>query len=267
MYDWVRPRDRRPGPRRGAAPRRACAPRARPRRAHGGRPEERRRHPPRAGRARRRSTRCASGGWCSTATSSFPPTARRSTSGGGSAIGGLITVALPVGDDGKLAGQAADPAVRGAGRGGSRRFHRRCDRCRDQRLQPGGDEEKMREAVRLAVRRCATLWTGKKPLVEVMLLEVAASRDGIQLDRRDLFPVLRASAPSSCCRSGCGPTRRSATPKVPGQADSAPHRFDLKRHLLQGGDARRGPVRASITRTGPTAGSRRTTSTSTTERR
>ena len=30
----------------------------------------------------------------------------------------------------------------------------------------------MREAVRLAVRRCATLWTGKKPLVEVMLLAV-----------------------------------------------------------------------------------------------
>jgi ribonuclease J len=31
----------------------------------------------------------------------------------------------------------------------------------------------MREAVRLAVRRCATLWTGKKPVVEVMLLQVA----------------------------------------------------------------------------------------------
>jgi hypothetical protein len=25
----------------------------------------------------------------------------------------------------------------------------------------------------LAVRRCATLWTGKKPIVEVMLVEVA----------------------------------------------------------------------------------------------
>ena len=36
-----------------------------------------------------------------------------------------------------------------------------------------GDEEAMREAVRLAVRRCATLWTGKKPVVEVMLLQVA----------------------------------------------------------------------------------------------
>ena len=27
--------------------------------------------------------------------------------------------------------------------------------------------------VRLAVRRCATLWTGKKPVVDVMLLQVA----------------------------------------------------------------------------------------------
>ena len=39
---------------------------------------------------------------------------------------------------------------------------------------PGVEEEKVRESVRLAVRRCATLWTGKKPLVEVMLLQVAA---------------------------------------------------------------------------------------------
>jgi ribonuclease J len=38
---------------------------------------------------------------------------------------------------------------------------------------PGSDEEAVREAVRLAVRRCATLWTGKKPLVEVMMLQVA----------------------------------------------------------------------------------------------
>jgi ribonuclease J len=34
------------------------------------------------------------------------------------------------------------------------------------------EEEKTREAVRLAVRRCATLWTGKKPVVEVMLAKV-----------------------------------------------------------------------------------------------
>jgi ribonuclease J len=88
-------------------------------------------------------------------------------------INGLITVALPIAKDGRLAGQAlirpfgvpveedrgdfiadaADAAVRA--------------------YEPGGDIEKVREAVRLAVRRCATLWTGKKPVVEVMLVETA----------------------------------------------------------------------------------------------
>jgi ribonuclease J len=36
----------------------------------------------------------------------------------------------------------------------------------------GGNEEKMREAVRLAVRRTATEWTGKKPVVSVMFVRV-----------------------------------------------------------------------------------------------
>ena len=30
--------------------------------------------------------------------------------------------------------------------------------------------------MRLAVRRCATLWTGKKPVVEVMLVEASAMK-------------------------------------------------------------------------------------------
>jgi ribonuclease J len=33
-----------------------------------------------------------------------------------------------------------------------------------------GDEQKVREAIRLAVRRAATEWTGKKPVVDVLLL-------------------------------------------------------------------------------------------------
>jgi ribonuclease J len=36
----------------------------------------------------------------------------------------------------------------------------------------GGNEEKLREAIRLAVRRCATDWTGKKPIVDVLLVRV-----------------------------------------------------------------------------------------------
>ena len=32
------------------------------------------------------------------------------------------------------------------------------------------DREKLREAIRLAVRRVATQWTGKKPMVDVLIL-------------------------------------------------------------------------------------------------
>jgi ribonuclease J len=86
--------------------------------------------------------------------------------------GGLITVALPVGEDGELAGsplirpfgvpveEDRDDFIADATDAATRAFAK-------------GDEEKMRESVRLAVRRCATLWTGKKPLVEVMVLQVA----------------------------------------------------------------------------------------------
>ena len=41
-------------------------------------------------------------------------------------------------------------------------------------MMPGLSEDRLREAVRLAVRRCATVWTGKKPAVEVMMLKVNA---------------------------------------------------------------------------------------------
>src|SRR5215217_4695863 len=88
-------------------------------------------------------------------------------------VGGLITVALPVGDDGKLAGtpfirpfgipveEDRDDFVADATDAATRAF------------KPGGDAA-MREDIRLAVRRCATLWTGKKPVVDVMLLQVAS---------------------------------------------------------------------------------------------
>ena len=37
--------------------------------------------------------------------------------------------------------------------------------------QPPKDREKLREAIRLAARRVATRWTGKKPIVDVLLIE------------------------------------------------------------------------------------------------
>ena len=89
-------------------------------------------------------------------------------------FGGLITVAVPVGD-GWRARRERRWSVRSGFR--SRRTATISSPTRPtprpRAFSPGGDEDKMREAVRLAVRRCATLWTGKKPLVEVMLLQVA----------------------------------------------------------------------------------------------
>ncbi len=89
------------------------------------------------------------------------------------AFSGLIAVAVPVDGEGRLAGkivvrpfgvpieQDRDDFIADAADAATRAY------------EPARDIEKLREAVRLAVRRCATLWTGKKPVVEVMLLEVA----------------------------------------------------------------------------------------------
>ena len=88
--------------------------------------------------------------------------------------GGLITVAVPVGEDGELAGT---PMIRPFGvpvEEDREDFIADATDAAKRAYSAGGDEEQVREAVRLAVRRCATLWTGKKPLVEVMLLQVAA---------------------------------------------------------------------------------------------
>jgi ribonuclease J len=82
-------------------------------------------------------------------------------------------VALPVSAGGKLAGA---PLIRPFGvpvEEDREDFIADATDAARRAYDAGGDEEKVRESVRLAVRRCATLWTGKKPLVEVMLLQVA----------------------------------------------------------------------------------------------
>jgi ribonuclease J len=86
---------------------------------------------------------------------------------------GLITVAVPLGSSGELAGA---PLVRPFGvpvEEDRDDFVADATDAATKAFTPRGDEEKVREAVRLAVRRCATLWTGKKPLVEVMMMQVA----------------------------------------------------------------------------------------------
>ena len=87
-------------------------------------------------------------------------------------FGGLVTVTIPVFADGRAAGTAH-----------VRPFGVPVEEDRDDFIadaidaamhayRPGAELDKVREAVRLAVRRCATLWTGKKPLVEVSLVPV-----------------------------------------------------------------------------------------------
>jgi ribonuclease J len=87
--------------------------------------------------------------------------------------GGLITVAVPVGGGGELAGT---PLVRPFGvpvEEDRDDFIADATDAATKAFSAGVEEERLRESIRLAVRRCATLWTGKKPVVEVMLLQVA----------------------------------------------------------------------------------------------
>ena len=85
---------------------------------------------------------------------------------------GLITVAVAVDGKGQLAGP---PLVRPFGvpvEEDRDDFIADATDAASRAYSPGGDEARAREAVRLAVRRCATLWTGKKPLVDVTFLQV-----------------------------------------------------------------------------------------------
>jgi ribonuclease J len=87
---------------------------------------------------------------------------------------GLITVALPIGADSELAGT---PVIRPFGvpiEEDRDDFIADATNSAERAFNPSTSEDQLREAVRLAVRRCATAWTGKKPLVEVMLVRTSA---------------------------------------------------------------------------------------------
>jgi ribonuclease J len=47
-----------------------------------------------------------------------------------------------------------------------------CEAAAEAARKNGGDEAKLKEAIRLAVRRCATEWTGKKPVVDVLIVRL-----------------------------------------------------------------------------------------------
>ncbi|MEO8618297.1 MAG: ribonuclease J [Sphingomicrobium sp.] len=89
------------------------------------------------------------------------------------AFSGVIVVSVAVEKNGRL---AADPLVRPFGipvEADAEDFIADAtDAARKAYGDGGGDPVKMKEAVRLAVRRCATVWTGKKPLVDVTMMEL-----------------------------------------------------------------------------------------------
>jgi ribonuclease J len=89
------------------------------------------------------------------------------------ALAGLISVALTLDGDDRLRGEVAldmqgipveedrDAFLREAGEAAAEAV-----------AKGAGSEDKLREAVRLAVRRCATDWTGKKPVVSVLIVRI-----------------------------------------------------------------------------------------------
>lgn len=86
---------------------------------------------------------------------------------------GVISVAVAIDADGQL---AADPELRMQGipvEEDRDAFVREAEDAIEAAVKQGAlDDDRLREALRLAVRRCATQWTGKKPVVDVMLLRV-----------------------------------------------------------------------------------------------
>ncbi len=88
---------------------------------------------------------------------------------------GLITVAVALGSNNKLSGE---PELRLHGVP----IEQDIDEFLDEAIEgakkavrewKSGDMDKLKESLRLAVRRIATSWTGKKPIVDVVIVETA----------------------------------------------------------------------------------------------
>jgi ribonuclease J len=86
---------------------------------------------------------------------------------------GTITVALALNDRERLVGDV-QVALEGIPVEEDREafVEEAADAASEAALKGAASEDKLREAIRLAVRRCATEWTGKKPVVDVLLVRV-----------------------------------------------------------------------------------------------
>ncbi|HEX6218626.1 MAG TPA: MBL fold metallo-hydrolase, partial [Sphingomicrobium sp.] len=87
-------------------------------------------------------------------------------------FGGLITVAVPIRPSGDLAGSILVRPFGVPVEEDRDDFIADATDAADHAFDGKLDEDKLREALRLAVRRCATLWTGKKPVVDVQFVKI-----------------------------------------------------------------------------------------------
>ena len=88
------------------------------------------------------------------------------------AFGGLVTVAVPMTAKGDLAGSILVSPFGVPVEEDRYDFIADATDAAEHAFDGKLDEDKLREALRLAVRRCATLWTGKKPVVDVQFVKI-----------------------------------------------------------------------------------------------
>jgi ribonuclease J len=86
---------------------------------------------------------------------------------------GIISIALALDDDDRVLGEP-QIAIEGVPVEEDRDafLSEACDAAAAAARKHSGQHEKLREEIRLAVRRCATVWTGKKPVVDVLIVRV-----------------------------------------------------------------------------------------------
>ena len=89
------------------------------------------------------------------------------------ASGGIVSVALALDSSGRPAARA-QIGLQGVPVEEDRAafLEEACEAAAGAARKAVGDEDKLKEAVRLAVRRCATDWTGKKPIVDVLIVRI-----------------------------------------------------------------------------------------------
>ncbi|HEY9552674.1 ribonuclease J [Allosphingosinicella sp.] len=89
------------------------------------------------------------------------------------ASNGVVSVALAMDHDGRVVGDV-QISLEGVPVEEDRDafLEEACDAAAEAAQKNSGNESKLREGIRLAVRRCATDWTGKKPVVDVLIVRV-----------------------------------------------------------------------------------------------